>query len=144
MSHAPLHMKCPKHHACMAQHALVELYGTRKICHSFSSTLDSWTTVTRQTSRLVGGGGTSSTNEEDSATMVGRGEAWDLVVLWETQGWEKLRVSGRWVSSSTPIGVSGLRFCEPKTSAPSRWGLQVQNSSRLRSRGEHSTEQRGH
>ena len=33
--------------------------------------------------------------------------------------------------SLAPMGVSGLRFCDPNTSAPSRWELRVQNSSPL-------------
>ena len=37
-------------------------------------------------------GGTSSTDGEDSLTMVGKGEAWDYVVFWATRGREKLKV----------------------------------------------------
>jgi hypothetical protein len=37
--------------------------------------------------------------------------------------------SQRWVSPSSPIGVSGLRFCNPNISASSRWWSRVHNSS---------------
>jgi hypothetical protein len=47
--------------------------------------------------------------------------------LSDTKG-HNLMVSGRWDSSSSPLGVSGLHFCEPNNSALSRWGLRVHDS----------------
>ena len=70
---------------------------------------------------------TSCTHGEDSSMIVGSGTGWDRVTRF-AGGREKLTVSGRWVSPSSPIGVSVLRLCDPNTSASSRCGSRVQNS----------------
>ena len=71
------------------------------------------------------------TDGEDSSMIVGGVSKWDLVICLPRRGREKFTISGRWISPSSPIRVSGLRFCDPNTSAPSRCGSWAQTSSPL-------------
>ena len=69
---------------------------------------------------------------KDSSMIVSSVSGWDRVTRLPGRGCEKFTVSGRWISPLSPIGVSGLRFCDPNTSASSRCGSRVQNFSPTR------------
>ena len=116
--------------AWLLQEDFLDVWGMRAICQRETSNLVSCTAMTRWKPSSVGEGTwTFCIDGENSSMIVDSVFGWHRVTRLPGRGREKFTVTGRWVSPSSPIGVFGLCFYDPNTSAPSRCGSRVQNSS---------------
>ncbi len=124
--------------AWRAKYAFTDVFGSRAICHCFSSQLISWIVDTWEEMQILSSCiidseiGTSMCGERSSRIGC---KFWILVegledLLWMT-GWEKLTLSGLCELYSQPRGMFAFHFCDPNTSSPSRCGSLLKNLSTL-------------